>query len=217
MVSSSRDWTHGTTEVILCSMAYAFASRVAKGTCQGLLMSKMSLRQLWPRLVRSPPIPFPLPGTQKNDNSQWGRGHGPGSGQWTSSSNDAVSSGLDMKGQAQSSHSPLWGSRMQKKQIKDFQDADTVRSKATGSLVHFLKLWSEKRCLILCTPVFFVGRMTDDGSGIFGGNGETGFPWSGKLFLAWSPSPHRVHFFSRVSWSTSYEFLQWHILKWVFY
>lgn len=67
------------------------------------------------------------------------------------------------------------------KLIKDFQDADTVRSKAAGSLSHFSKLCSEKICLILCTPVFCVGRMTGDGSGICGGNGETAFPGLGSF------------------------------------
>lgn len=46
--------------ILLCSMAQAFTRAAAKEMCQEWLMSKMSLRQLWPRLAKSPLAPFPL-------------------------------------------------------------------------------------------------------------------------------------------------------------
>ena len=122
----------------------------------------MSLRQLWLRLVRSPPIPFPLPGYTKklqfpvslavrpqpatgSDQWMWA------SGTYTPGTVLSVTQLSRVECRRANQGLPEHGHCVTTK----------VRSLDPWLGITAWELWSEKSCLILWIPVCCVGRMTD--------------------------------------------------------
>lgn len=145
------------------------------------------------RLVRSPPIPFPLPGYigKLQFSASLAARLGPCHWVWP------MECGQQWCCLFRSGHEmPSTINTLSVMKEKDTEEANRgflgcrhcVRSKEPGSLSHCWEVMKWNSCLILCNPVCCVGRMIDNGSGMFGGNGEMGFPWSGKFSLTWSLS-----------------------------